>query len=205
MASSSRSVPARAVTTPGPENHRTTQHGGSVVDAWRMCVPKRWLRLRELTAPTGGRSGGRLEAAAPTDRCPKTTRLHVAPATRPRTPNTRVTHVASACISHPGSEHARMTNLQALVRLSGPAGEPRYRLGHPLVDSYLESWPGVSDPTPCGLSAHDLKTFFTRGGQGPSRRRSGRLGRGSLNDPAALSTAQNQGGQSTVPKQRDGD
>jgi site-specific recombinase XerD len=53
-----------------------------------------------------------------------------------------------------------MTNLQNLVRLSGPAGEPRYRLGHPLVDSYLEFVAGRVRANTLRAIAHDLKTFF---------------------------------------------
>jgi site-specific recombinase XerD len=54
-----------------------------------------------------------------------------------------------------------MTNFPVLNRSQSPAGEARYSLGHPLVDSYLEFVAGRTRPNTLRAVAHDLKTFFT--------------------------------------------
>ena len=54
-----------------------------------------------------------------------------------------------------------MTFFPCLVRASTPAGEHRYSLGDPLVDSYLAFVAGRARPNTLRAVAHDLKTFFT--------------------------------------------
>ncbi|HZA79157.1 MAG TPA: tyrosine-type recombinase/integrase [Acidimicrobiales bacterium] len=54
-----------------------------------------------------------------------------------------------------------MTFIPCLVRSSTPAGERRFALGHPLVDSYLEFVAGRARPNTLRAVAFDLKTFFT--------------------------------------------
>jgi integrase/recombinase XerD len=54
-----------------------------------------------------------------------------------------------------------MTSFPCLVRLSTSAGERRYSLGDPLVDSYLAFVAGRARPNTLRAVAHDLKTFFT--------------------------------------------
>ena len=54
-----------------------------------------------------------------------------------------------------------MTFFPCLVRSSTSAGECRYSLGDPLVDSYLAFVAGRSRPNTLRAVAHDLKTFFT--------------------------------------------
>ena len=54
-----------------------------------------------------------------------------------------------------------MTFFPCLVRSSTSAGEHRYSLGDPLVDSYLAFVAGRSRPNTLRAVAHDLKTFFT--------------------------------------------
>jgi integrase/recombinase XerD len=54
-----------------------------------------------------------------------------------------------------------MNNFPCLVRSSSPAGEPRFALGDPLVDSYLEFVAGRARPNTLRAVAHDLKTFFS--------------------------------------------
>jgi len=54
-----------------------------------------------------------------------------------------------------------MTNFPCLLRSLSPVGEARYRLGDPLVDSYLEFVAGRARPNTLRAVAHDLKTFFT--------------------------------------------
>jgi site-specific recombinase XerD len=54
-----------------------------------------------------------------------------------------------------------MTWSPCLIRPSSPAGEPRYELGHPLVDRYLEFVAGRARPNTTRATAFDLKTFFT--------------------------------------------
>ena len=53
-----------------------------------------------------------------------------------------------------------MNNFPCLVRSSAPGGEHRYRLGDPLVDSYLAFVAGRCRPNTLRAVAHDLKTFF---------------------------------------------
>ena len=54
-----------------------------------------------------------------------------------------------------------MNDFPCLVRSSNAAGEDRYVLGDPLVDSYLEFVAGRCRPNTLRAVAHDLKTFFT--------------------------------------------
>ena len=54
-----------------------------------------------------------------------------------------------------------MTFIPCLVRSSTSAGEPRYALGDPLVDSYLAFVAGRARPNTLRAVAHDLKTFFS--------------------------------------------
>jgi integrase/recombinase XerD len=53
-----------------------------------------------------------------------------------------------------------MTFIPCLVRSSTSAGEHRYALGDPLVDSYLAFVAGRARPNTLRAVAHDLKTFF---------------------------------------------
>jgi integrase/recombinase XerD len=53
-----------------------------------------------------------------------------------------------------------MTFIPCLVRSSTSAGEYRYALGDPLVDSYLGFVAGRTRPNTLRAVAHDLKTFF---------------------------------------------
>ncbi len=53
-----------------------------------------------------------------------------------------------------------MTFSPCLIRSSTPAGERRYSLGEPLVDSYLAFVAGRSRANTLRAVAHDLKTFF---------------------------------------------
>jgi integrase/recombinase XerD len=53
-----------------------------------------------------------------------------------------------------------MTFIPCLVRCSTSAGEHRYALGDPLVDSYLAFVAGRARPNTLRAFAHDLKTFF---------------------------------------------
>src|SRR3974390_2650993 len=57
-------------------------------------------------------------------------------------------------------EHGAMNNFPCLVGSSAPGGEHRYRLGDPLVDSYLAFVAGRCRPNTLRAVAHDLKTFF---------------------------------------------
>jgi integrase/recombinase XerD len=54
-----------------------------------------------------------------------------------------------------------MSSFPDLVRTSSPAGETRFSLGDPLVDSYLEFVAGRTRPNTLRAVAHDLKAFFT--------------------------------------------
>src|SRR5438034_11059478 len=54
-----------------------------------------------------------------------------------------------------------MTGFPCLVRWVSRSGEARYRLGHPLVDRYLEFVAGRVRPNTLRAVAFDLKTFFT--------------------------------------------
>ena len=54
-----------------------------------------------------------------------------------------------------------MTAFACVVRSSSPSGQPRYALGHPLVDRYLEFVGGRARPNTLRAVAFDLKTFFT--------------------------------------------
>jgi integrase/recombinase XerD len=53
-----------------------------------------------------------------------------------------------------------MTTSLCLVRFTSPAGETRYRLGHPLIDRYLEFVAGRARPNTLRAIAFDLKAFF---------------------------------------------
>ena len=53
-----------------------------------------------------------------------------------------------------------MTTFPCLVRFSSPSGADRYRLGHPLVDRYLEFVAGRSRPNSLRAITFDLKAFF---------------------------------------------
>ncbi len=53
-----------------------------------------------------------------------------------------------------------MNRFPCLVRSSTPAGDARFALGDPLVDSYLEFVAGRCRPNTLRAVAHDLKTFF---------------------------------------------
>ena len=54
-----------------------------------------------------------------------------------------------------------MTTFPCLVRSVSSAGVARYRLGHSLVDRYLEFVAGRARPNTLRAVAFDLKTFFT--------------------------------------------
>jgi integrase/recombinase XerD len=54
-----------------------------------------------------------------------------------------------------------MTDFPCLVRSVARSGEARYRLGHPLVDRYLEFVSGRARPITLRAVAFDLKAFFT--------------------------------------------
>src|SRR5947209_7939258 len=54
-----------------------------------------------------------------------------------------------------------MTGFPCLERVVSRSGEARYRLGHPLVDRYLEFVAGRARPNTLRAVAFDLKTFFT--------------------------------------------
>jgi integrase/recombinase XerD len=54
-----------------------------------------------------------------------------------------------------------MSCFPCLVRSVSPSGEPRYALGDPLVDRYLEFVAGRCRPNTLRAVAFDLKTFFT--------------------------------------------
>jgi hypothetical protein len=58
-----------------------------------------------------------------------------------------------------GWEPVSMTDFPRLVRSVGPAR--RYRLGHPLVDRYLEFVAGRARPNTLRAVAFDLMAFFT--------------------------------------------
>ena len=53
-----------------------------------------------------------------------------------------------------------MTGFPFLVRSTTTSGRVRYRLGHPLVDRYLEFVAGRARPNTLRAAAFDLKTFF---------------------------------------------
>jgi integrase/recombinase XerD len=54
-----------------------------------------------------------------------------------------------------------MTGFPCLEKRPGVDGLVRYRLGHPLVDRYLEFVAGRARPNTLRATAFDLKTFFT--------------------------------------------
>ena len=54
-----------------------------------------------------------------------------------------------------------MTGFPCLEKRPGVDGQVRYRLGHPLVDRYLEFVAGRARPNTLRATAFDLKTFFT--------------------------------------------
>ena len=54
-----------------------------------------------------------------------------------------------------------MSSFPCLVRFVSGSGEVRYRLGHRLVDRYLEFVAGRCRPNTLRAVAFDLKTFFT--------------------------------------------
>src|SRR5450432_1405071 len=54
-----------------------------------------------------------------------------------------------------------MTGFPCLMRSVARSGEARYRLGHPLVDRYLEFVAGRARPNTLRAVAFDLKAFFT--------------------------------------------
>lgn len=54
-----------------------------------------------------------------------------------------------------------MTSFPCLVRFSSPSGGDRYRLGHALVDQYLEFVAGRARPNTLRAVAFDLKAFFS--------------------------------------------
>ncbi len=60
-----------------------------------------------------------------------------------------------------------MSFVPCLVRSSPAAGDRRYRLGHPLVDGYLEFVGGRARPNTLRAVAFDLKTFFAVVGKDP--------------------------------------
>lgn len=60
-----------------------------------------------------------------------------------------------------------MSAFPCLVRSSSPAGEVRFALGDPLVDSYLEFVAGRARPNTLYAVAHDLRTFFSVVDKGP--------------------------------------
>jgi integrase/recombinase XerD len=53
-----------------------------------------------------------------------------------------------------------MTTFPCLVRFASPSGADRYRLGHPLVDRYLEFVAGRGRPNSLRAVTFDLKAFF---------------------------------------------
>jgi len=53
-----------------------------------------------------------------------------------------------------------MTKFPDRKRSLSPAGETRFSLGHPLLDSYLEFVAGRTRPNTLRAVAFDLKTFF---------------------------------------------
>ena len=59
-------------------------------------------------------------------------------------------------VNHPG-----MNSFPCLIRWCTAADEARYKLGDPLVDSYLSFVAGRARPNTLRAVAHDLKTFFT--------------------------------------------
>jgi integrase/recombinase XerD len=61
-----------------------------------------------------------------------------------------------------------MSPFPALIRSSSPSGEPRYCLGDPLVDSYLEFVGGRCRAATLRAVAFDLKTFFAVVDKAPS-------------------------------------
>ena len=54
-----------------------------------------------------------------------------------------------------------MSRFPCLVRSASPSGEPRYALGDPLVDGYLEFVAGRCRPNTVRAVAFDLKAFFS--------------------------------------------
>jgi integrase/recombinase XerD len=60
-----------------------------------------------------------------------------------------------------------MTGFPCLEKRVGADGRLRYRLGHPLVDRYLEFVAGRARPNTVRATAFDLKTFFTVIGKDP--------------------------------------
>ena len=54
-----------------------------------------------------------------------------------------------------------MSTFPVMVRSVSPPGEPRWLLGDPVVDRYLEFVAGRCRPNTVRAVAHDLKTFFT--------------------------------------------
>ena len=54
-----------------------------------------------------------------------------------------------------------MSSFPCLIRSSSPAGEVRFGLGDPLVDSYLAFVAGRARPNTLRAIGHDLKTFFS--------------------------------------------
>lgn len=60
-----------------------------------------------------------------------------------------------------------MTGFPCLEKRPGVDGQVRYRLGHPLVDRYLEFVAGRARPNTLRATAFDLKTFFTVVGKDP--------------------------------------
>jgi integrase/recombinase XerD len=61
-----------------------------------------------------------------------------------------------------------MNTVPCLIRSSNAAGEVRFALGDPLVDSYLQFVAGRSRPNTLRAVAHDLKTFFGVVGKDPA-------------------------------------
>jgi integrase/recombinase XerD len=59
-----------------------------------------------------------------------------------------------------GRQAAAMSFVPCLVRASTAGGDRRYRLGHQLVDGYLEFVGGRARPNTLRAVAFDLKTFF---------------------------------------------
>jgi site-specific recombinase XerD len=59
-----------------------------------------------------------------------------------------------------GWQGAGMTTFPCLVRSSSPSGADRYRLGHVLVDGYLEFVAGRVRPNSLRAVTFDLKVFF---------------------------------------------
>src|SRR3954464_15437964 len=54
-----------------------------------------------------------------------------------------------------------MNPFPSVVRFLSPSGEPRFALGEPLVDRYLEFVAGRCRPNTLRAVAFDLKAFFT--------------------------------------------